>query len=286
MLDFLKKMIDFRDRELTVILMDDEEPESSNSYRFRPRQLLGLFYLSLGLTAAILLLLVIFTPLGSLVYDKEDEELRESVIEISKRITSLQDSLRARNRQLLEIQKVLAEGDDTTFAISNSLQSTPYENADGTGWEPFGESEVDAYEAISRNEIIFSGILKESPSFPAPFPVEGTFTRGFNQETGHLGIDIASKESEVFRAIADGTVINHDWTINFGYVLHIQHKDGIVSIYKHASSLSKEVGDVVLKGDILGTVGNTGVLSSGPHLHMEIWRNGVPQNPLMYLVKS
>jgi len=286
MIEFLKKLVEFRDRELTVILMDDDEPESSNSYRFRPGQLFGLFYLSLAATVVFLLLLVIFTPVGSLVYDREDEELRESVIEISQRITSLQDSLRARDQQLREIQEVLAEGEDTLFEIGSTVQPQPSGETDEISWEPSGLSEVDAYEAISRNEIIFSGILKESPSFPAPFPVEGTFTRGFNQETGHLGIDIASTEREVFRAIADGTVINQDWTMNFGYVLHIQHKDGIVSIYKHASSLSKEVGDVVLKGDILGTVGNTGVLSSGPHLHMEIWRNGVPQNPLIYLVKS
>ncbi len=74
--------------------------------------------------------------------------------------------------------------------------------------------------------------------------------------------------------------------MNYGYVIHIQHENGIVSIYKHASSLSKNIGDIVLKGDIVGTVGNAGTQSTGPHLHIEIWRNGVPQNPLMYLVKS
>lgn len=74
--------------------------------------------------------------------------------------------------------------------------------------------------------------------------------------------------------------------MNYGYVVHIQHENGIVSIFKHASGLTKEVGDIILKGDIVGTVGNVGTLSTGPHLHLEIWRNGVPQNPMMYLVKS
>ena len=286
MYEFLKKLIDFRDRELTVILLDDEEPESQNSYRIHPDRIFGMFYLSLFVTAGILLLLVVFTPLGTLVYDKEDEQLRESVIEISKRITSLQDSLRARDMQLQEIQQVLSEGEDTTFEIGNAIERESYSMENDIQWEPELSNQVNVNKMISKNEIIFSGILKQSPSFPAPLPVEGTFTRGFNEETGHLGIDIATKENEAFRAFADGTVINHDWTMNFGNVLYVQHKDGIVSIYKHASSVSKEVGDIVLKGDILGTVGDTGVLSSGPHLHVEIWRNGVPQNPLLYLVKS
>lgn len=285
MFDFLKKLFAFRNKDLTVILLDDEEPESSNSFELRPSKLFGLFYLSIGIIALILIFFVMFTPLGTLVYDKQDEKLRESVIKISKRISSLQDSLRARDRQLHEIQDVLAQGQDTTFQVSDNLPVTSYPG-EQQEWTPEPASEVNAYEGFSKREIIFSGILKKSPSFPAPFPVQGTLTRDFNQETGHLGIDIATQEKEAFQAIADGTVINYDWTMNFGYVIHVQHENGIVSIYKHASSLSKDIGDIVLKGDIVGTVGNAGTLSTGPHLHIEIWRNGVPQNPLMYLVKS
>ncbi len=227
-----------------------------------------------------------FTPLGTLVYDKQDQQLRESVIDISKRISSLQDSLHARDRQLQEIQQVLSESEDTAFQVGTSFQSSSYSGVEQPGWPSDNTTAENFSDGFSRSEIIFSGILKQSPSFPAPYPVEGTLTRGFNQETGHFGIDIAAEEETAFQALADGTVINYDWTMNFGYVLHIQHENGIVSIYKHASSLSKEIGDVVLKGDIIGTVGNAGTLSTGPHLHLEIWRNGVPQNPLMYLVKS
>lgn len=286
MFDFIKKLFEFRGKNLTVILLDDEEPESSNSFEFRPTKLFGLFYLSLAFFAVISIFFVMFTPLGTLVYDKQDEQLRSSVIEISKRISSLQDSLRARDRQLQEIQQVLAEGEDTTFNIQGGLPtSVPQQGQQA--W-PSSEISPSAFnsEVFSRKEIIYSGILKKSPSFPAPFPVQGTLTRGFNQETGHLGIDIATTEKAPFQALADGTVINYYWTMNYGYVIHIQHENGIVSIFKHASSLSKEVGDIILKGDIIGTVGNVGTLSTGPHLHIEIWRNGVPQNPLMYLVKS
>ncbi|MDX1636474.1 MAG: M23 family metallopeptidase [Balneolaceae bacterium] len=286
MIEFIKRLFRKRDKPLKVILLDDEEPESSNSYEFRPADLFNLFYLSLGLVAVVIIFFVMFTPLGSLVDDKQDEQLRSSVIEISKRISSLQDSLRARDRQLREIQQVLAEGDDTTFAVSGIRQPA----GDAREAEEWSSTELTSplfsSETFSRNEIIFSGILKKSPGFPAPFPVSGTLTRTFNQETGHLGIDIATQNNTPFQAMADGTVINYYWTMSYGYVVHVQHENGIVSIFKHVSSMSKEIGDIVLKGDIIGTVGDAGTLSTGPHLHIEIWRNGVPQNPLMYLVKA
>ncbi|MDR8391119.1 M23 family metallopeptidase [Aliifodinibius sp. S!AR15-10] len=287
MFDLIKKLFEYRGKDLTLILLDDEQPESSSSYEFRPARLFGLFYLSLAVFAVILIFFVMFTPLGTLVYDKQDEQLRSSVIEISKRISSLQDSLRARDRQLQEIQQVLAEGEDTTFNIQSSFSVSVPSQQEQQEWDGSDvSSSAFNSEVFTRKEIIFSGILKKSPSFPAPFPVQGTLTRGFNQETGHLGVDIATREQVPFQAMADGTVINHYWTMNYGYVVHIQHENGIVSIFKHAASLSREVGDIVLKGDIIGTVGNVGTLSTGPHLHIEIWRNGVPQNPMMYLVKS
>lgn len=286
MIEFLKKLFKYKDRELTVVLLDDEEPESSNTFQINPARLFGLFYISIALTVVIILFLVIFTPLGSLVYDKEDEELRSSVIEVSRRVEDLRDSLAVRDQQLLEIQQILAEGKDTLFQTRTEYLEQVPQNQQADLLELEDDSRVQNIDMISKNEIIFSGILKQTPDFPAPFPVEGTLTRGFNQETGHLGIDIATKDEKVFRSIADGSVINRDWTISFGYVLQIQHSGGIISVYKHASDLSKDIGDIVLKGDILGTVGNTGVFSSGPHLHLEIWKNGVAQNPKMYLIKS
>lgn len=285
MKQFLKKLFNSKDRELTFVLFDDEDPGASTSYTFRPAGLWRLFYTSIALTVCLVLLLVMFTPLGSLVYTREDEEMRKSLIEISKRVENLQDSLRARDAQLTEIQQVLVSGEDTTFSLGTGSGTAPpgggsYEN----NWEQPIYTGVNVNEMISQNEILFSGLFLNTPEFPSSFPVEGTLTRGYNPATGHYGIDIATKNNTPFRAIANGTVINQDWTMNFGFVLHVQHSGGIVSVYKHASSLSKSTGDIVLKGDILGTVGDTGILSSGPHLHMEIWKNGTPQNPSMYLL--
>lgn len=286
MLDFLKKLFSVKNRDLTVVVLDDQEPESSNTYKFRPEKLMVTFYLAMAGVAALVLLLVMFTPLGSLVYNQEDEELREAVIGIQQRVEALKDSLEARDMQLAEIQEVLALGADTTFSVSPDIgESYTGENElSETSLEQV--SPVNTPDMITQNEIIFSGLLKNAPQFPASYPVDGTLTRGYNPVTGHYGIDIATKENSPFRAIADGAVVNQDWTVNYGYVVYIQHSNGLISVYKHASSTAKSAGDIILKGDILGTVGDSGVLSSGPHLHLEIWKNGVPQNPVSYLIKS
>lgn len=287
MLDFLKQIFRAKDRDLTFVLFDDDEgPASSKTFKFRPEKLWHLFYGSLAVMLVIALLIFMFTPVGNLIYNQEDHQLRQSVIEISERVQALKDSLNARDMQLAEIQQILAAGTDTVFDVGTPYQPQ-MQNTEGSEFrEQNAISEVNAYEMISQNEIIFSSLFKQAPEFPAFYPVNGTLTRGYNPENGHYGIDIATKNNIPFRALADGAVINQDWTTNYGYVIQVQHNNGIISIYKHASSVSKKIGDVILKGEILGTVGDVGILSSGPHLHLEIWKNGVPQNPNSYLVKS
>ncbi len=287
MLDFLKQIFRAKDRDLTFVLFDDDEgPASSKTFKFRPEKLWHLFYGSLAVMLMIALLIFMFTPVGNLIYNQEDHQLRQSVIEISERVQALKDSLNARDMQLAEIQQILSTGTDTVFDVGTPYQPQ-IQNTEGSEFrEQNAVSEVNAYEMISQNEIIFSSLFKQAPEFPAFYPVNGTLTRGYNPENGHYGIDIATKNNIPFRALADGAVINQDWTTNYGYVIQVQHNNGIISIYKHASSVSKKIGDVILKGEILGTVGDVGILSSGPHLHLEIWKNGVPQNPNSYLVKS
>ncbi len=268
------------------MLFDDDEPGSSTSFTFKPKDLWMLFYASLAGAVLLVLLIVMFTPAGSLLYTQQDDELRQSVIEVSERVQALKDSLEARDMQLSQIQKVLAAGEDTSFSVDQKYRSELSNFASSESKEQMPGSGVSTSKVISRNEIIFSSLFKKAPEFPAFFPVEGTLTRGYNPETGHFGIDIAAKSGIPFRAVADGAVISQEWTINYGYVIQIQHNNGIISVYKHASSVSNSIGDVILKGEILGTVGDVGILSSGPHLHLEIWKNGVPQNPNSYLIKK
>jgi murein DD-endopeptidase MepM/ murein hydrolase activator NlpD len=114
-------------------------------------------------------------------------------------------------------------------------------------------------------------------------PLKGLITNNFNTALGHYGIDIVAKENEPVKSVLDGTVILSDWTVKTGYVIAIQHQSNIISVYKHNSVLMKKEGEHVKAGDVIAIIGNTGELSSGPHLHFELWHDGKPVNPLDYM---
>ena len=105
-----------------------------------------------------------------------------------------------------------------------------------------------------------------------------------DQISKHYGIDIVTSHSEAIKATLDGTVIYGGWTLETGYALAIQHQHNLISIYKHNSVLLKKEGDHVRAGDPIGIAGSSGELSSGPHLHFELWYNGTPINPEEYII--
>lgn len=115
-------------------------------------------------------------------------------------------------------------------------------------------------------------------------PINGLITDGFNAEKKHFGVDLVAKESTRISAVLDGTVIIGHWAFESGYTIAIQHKNNYLSVYKHNSILFKSVGDFVNAGDPIAIIGNSGELSSGPHLHFELWRNGRPVNPEDYIL--
>jgi murein DD-endopeptidase MepM/ murein hydrolase activator NlpD len=282
MWEFLKNIISKGDGDVTVLVMDEQNPEESSSFRIHVADMIKIVSLVVIISVLLTTLIFFITPLGSLYQQKQDETLRRDVIAIGEKIIALRDSLDARDRQLTDMKEVFRTGADTVFTIRSST-ADPIEFTGG-GMAPMTRfQDLRAYEMISEKEIIFSGILRSAPVFPTAYPVRGTFTQSFNAESGHFGIDLAARENTEFRSVADGTVIKSGWTITHGYVIYVQHGDGYISVYKHGAKLYKEEGDIVLKGDILGVIGDKGVLSSGSHLHFEIWRNGVPQDPLMYL---
>ena len=115
-------------------------------------------------------------------------------------------------------------------------------------------------------------------------PLKGIVTNPHAPEAGHYGIDIVSNTKDPILSVLDGTVIMAGWTLEAGYVIIVQHRNNIISQYKHNSFLLKKIGDHVRAGEPLGIIGNTGEYTTGPHLHFELWQNGTPLNPTDYII--
>ena len=110
-------------------------------------------------------------------------------------------------------------------------------------------------------------------------PVSGVISSEFQPNIRHYGIDILAPKNTPVKAMMDGFVFSSGWDLETGYTLGIQHKGNILSFYKHNSILLKEKGTFVRAGEAVAIIGNTGTLSSGPHLHFELWHSGKPVNP-------
>ena len=114
-------------------------------------------------------------------------------------------------------------------------------------------------------------------------PIYGEVTSPFDFGIKHLGTDIAASTNTPVKAVADGTIVLAEWTVETGFVVVVEHSFGLISIYKHNSSGLISQGDLVKAGQVLALSGNTGELSTGPHLHFELWRDGSPTNPEDYI---
>jgi len=114
-------------------------------------------------------------------------------------------------------------------------------------------------------------------------PINGMITGKYDLSNGHFGVDIVGKLNARISAALDGTVIFAGWTIDTGYVIYLQHEQNLVTVYRHNAELLKIQGDKVRAGEAIAIMGNTGKETTGPHLHFEMWLNGLSINPEDYV---
>ena len=114
-------------------------------------------------------------------------------------------------------------------------------------------------------------------------PISGNLTQQFNANNKHFAVDVTAKTGTPVKAVAEGTVVLAEWTAETGYVITIQHANRYISVYKHNGNLLKKQGDFVKSGEVIASVGSTGELTTGPHLHFELWSDGYAVNPLNYI---
>ncbi len=142
------------------------------------------------------------------------------------------------------------------------------------------------WDKVNSYDLVYTASQQDSKGigrFVFYTPVHGTLTNGFDPKNSHYGVDIVCKKDAVVKSSLDGRVIFSEWTYQGGYIITIQHDGDLVSSYKHNASLLKKQGDIVKAGDPISIIGNTGKLSSGPHLHFELWYENNAVNPADFI---
>ena len=113
-------------------------------------------------------------------------------------------------------------------------------------------------------------------------PLKGVVSQGYDAAI-HPYVDIAAASGSVVKAVLDGTVIFTGWSADTGHTIQIQHDGDIISIYKHNEKLLKKTGEKVSAGTPIALVGNTGEMTTGPHLHFELWHKGETVDPTKHI---
>ncbi|NKI31210.1 M23 family metallopeptidase [Croceivirga thetidis] len=224
-------------------------------------------------------LFIAFTPLREYIPGYSSTKLKRQATELTYKTDSLVTVLGYTNRYLNNVRMVLRGEVENNVANRDSLFEKYKLDPSTVDLRPIQEDlalreEVeieDKYNLFERNNSGANLIL-----FP---PISGSISQGFDAEKKHFAVDIVAEMNSPVKSVADGTVIFSEWTSDTGYVIILEHKDGLLSVYKHNSSLSKFQGDVVVAGEVVASVGNTGEFTTGPHLHFELWSKGVPVNP-------
>lgn len=254
-------------------------------WSFRLSQLSVFIYICLFAFILVTLtsVIIILTPIRNYLPGYLDVEVRKEILQNSLRADSLEQQIAIQSRYLENLSAVLS-GNITIDSIQqiNDSVSHIHSNYD----IPRSERESAYIRRFEEEEKYNLTALNPNPPQTELFfyrPLNGIISSGFDPEKEHLGIDLTSALKENVIATLDGTVIYTGFDPKYGNVISLQHKNDFISIYKHNDILLKEVGDRVIAGEAIAIVGNTGELSTGPHLHFELWHKGDPVNPEEYI---
>lgn len=216
---------------------------------------------------------------------------REQLVDAYKRIDSMEQVTQANDIYLNNLRKVISGQAGETIEEASGQQLNDKDKTAGAVTEL--DSGISADELALR-ELVESGApydLPENPgstrtgisSYTFYSPIKGVIGSNFSAKEQHYAVDIAVKLNEPVRATLGGHVVFASYTPETGYVVIIQHGNNLLSLYKHCASIIKKVGSFVRGGEVIAFAGDTGELSTGPHLHFELWHNGNPVNPTDYI---
>jgi murein DD-endopeptidase MepM/ murein hydrolase activator NlpD len=208
-------------------------------------------------------------------------EMNKQLIDLKDQFDSLSIEVERKDQFILNFQRVLSgdtsdfkdpaeilKGESRTLTKPSEMKLAP---ADSQFRKDFEKSDL----SISLTSVKYRG-LQETFFFT---PITGFISDHFDVKRGHYGVDVVAKTNEAVKNVADGTILFASWTQDSGYVIMIQHRGNLISVYKHNAELLKKVGTFVNAGEIISIVGNSGEMTDGPHLHFELWYNGNPLNP-------
>ena len=247
-----------------------------------------------GITSMLLIvlvtLLIAFTGLREYIPGYPSGEERRMIVRNAQLVDSLMLEIQRRDKFFNDIKSIvngeIPEGASPDDVIKEKEDLKPKKqniHFNKSVEDSLFRIQVEEQEKFNLSDRRNTGArfkLEQTSFFP---PLKGVIVNRFGGSQGHYGVDVVAGPEARVSSVLDGTVFFAGWTVETGYVIGIQHANNLVTFYKHNSLLLKKVGDRVKAGEAIANVGNSGEFTTGPHLHFELWYNGVPLNPEEYI---
>jgi murein DD-endopeptidase MepM/ murein hydrolase activator NlpD len=272
------KKIDLKEllilKRFSVLIIPDQAQLNIKSYKLSYGKTIAVVLTYSFIIAFLGFIILNLTPLGSIFSNSSNlssteiktiNELNERMIKLSKEINDIRKSDE-------KLKKAVKLTDSNIFRIENPSKNIKT-RAGGN------------ILAIFR-QLLFKLKLVQDESISFIRPVTGFISRNFDPERGHMGIDFVVKSGTPVYVSANGFIIFANYTVKDGNMIIVSHPGNYITIYKHCSSLLKKEREKVVQGELIALSGNTGEITTGSHLHFEIWKDGVPINPITILIKN
>ena len=265
-------------------LLDAKTHKQLFSVRFNRTGFFVTLVSSVVIIIAAIFSIIAFTPVTTFIPGYPDARTKRAVIQNAMKVDSLENVIYRWELYSENLRRVIEGEDPINIDSLISARQTQIELAKDPEY-------LKRQDSLLRKEVkdeemfdITSRSTRKLPIEGMLFftPVKGVISQGYDPVT-HPFVDITAPAGSLISAIADGTVIYDGWSDDTGYTIHIQHSNDIISIYKHNDKLLKKAGDKVKAGTPIALMGNTGSLSTGPHLHFELWHNGENLDPTQYI---
>ena len=276
---FTKKLL----HKYRLVILNEDTFEERFAIKLTRLNVFVIVALSTILLISGTIFLIAFTSLREYIPGYSSTALKQKATELNYKADSLQQVINMNQQYYESIKKVLTG--DVKMVEFNKDSIIEIANKETQAKDLIPSKEDSLLRTLVDKEDKYNIFETTIPSsnlvlFP---PVIGTISENYNFEEKHYAVDIVVAKDTPVKATADGTIIFAEWTADTGYVVIIEHSNELISVYKHNASLTKQQGDLVKAGEVIAMSGNTGELTTGPHLHFELWSRGYPVNPTNFI---
>lgn len=276
---FTKKLL----HKYRLIILNEDTFEERLSFKLTRLNVFVAVTLAAILLIALTTILIAFTGLREYIPGYSSTELKQRAAQLAYKTDSLQMVMELNNQYYNSIRKVLAGDVKTVHFNRDSMIEAQQLNPEEVDLRPSKEDSLLREMVVREDKYNIFETATNKANYALFAPVKGPISEGYNLEERHYGVDIVTAKNAPVKAVSDGTVIFAEWTAETGNVIIVEHSYGLLSIYKHNASLTKEQGEKVRKGEVIATVGSTGEFTTGPHLHFELWSEGQPVDPTDFI---